>query len=230
MKKINIVILVLSEDTIPLYIEFKKLQEQTWDSYSIDGVKTYYFFGGGEDNKIVGNEIITKFPKNIENALQRTIKSLEILKNNGIEYDFIFRTNSSSYIDKELLYNFVYSIPLNKIYGGHIGRYGDIPYVSGSGILISKDLCELMIINKDNFDYSLIDDVSIGKLFKENRINIFPISRINIHPNTIIDCLDETHFSEIPKNRIMYRLKNNDRNFDLKSMITIHNSKYTNKE
>ena len=44
MKKINIVILVLSEDTIPLYIEFKKLQEQTWDSYSIDGVKTYYFF------------------------------------------------------------------------------------------------------------------------------------------------------------------------------------------
>jgi hypothetical protein len=225
----KIIILTLSENTIPLYIEFQKLQEETWDSIKVENVDNFYFFGG-EKNEIVGNKIMTNFPSDIEHCLHRTLKCIELLNDNNIDYDFIFRTNSSSYVDKELLYDFVLNLPLNGVYGGHIGKYEGISYVSGSGILMSKDLCELLILNKNNLDYSYIDDATIGKFFQENGINILPISRINIHPNIIIDCLDESHFFEIPKNRILYRLKNNDRNFDLKSMINIYNIKYANKK
>lgn len=50
-----------------------------------------------------------------------------------------------------------------------------VPYQSGTGILLNKNICQLIIKNKNNLRYDKIDDVSLGILLSNLRINISPL-------------------------------------------------------
>ncbi len=63
------------------------------------------------------------------------------------DWDFIFRTNSSSYINKNLLYEWALTQPLEKTYCGIDGG----GFASGCGVLISRDLIDIIRKNIDEY-------------------------------------------------------------------------------
>jgi len=151
----------------------------------------------------------------IPGILDKTIKAFDIIHNKlKLEYDFIFRTNISTFIHFEntfsYLKNFVtpekakkemyYIGPLVKLQwldkqsGIVDNTYWNTFFCSGTCIILSFALIENIVINRDKIHYNIIDDVSIGHYVSQvenvKKINIGP-SRFAFKPHNLI--LDRNH-------------------------------------
>lgn len=210
----KILILVLSYDDNAIYSKLMQTQKETWDSIEVDNVQTYYLLGNNDKNELINNHIYTSNSESIGNCGYKTIDSFEQIIN--MDFDYIFRTNSSSYVDKSLLKKFLIDKPIENFYCGIIGfdSTTQIEFCSGSGFFLSRNLVQLLIDNKHELDYSLIDDVCIGKFMKSKNI-IFTNSF-----RTDIVSSDEPHLDSFH-----YRLKTENRNEDINRMKKIFNSK-----
>jgi hypothetical protein len=97
---------------------------------------------------------------------------------------FIWRTNLSSVLDFAGLQRYLGTINSSGFYGGYVGKTvsgatvsgKDIFFASGAGFLMSRDVAEYLVLNKDLLRWDLIDDVAIGALL-EPRYGIVPIDR-----------------------------------------------------
>ena len=204
----KILILVLSHNDNGTYSKFLETQKETWDSIDEDGVETFYYFGNHVDNKIIGNNIHTKIPESLMTCGLKTLEAFKLILNK--DFDFLFRTNSSSYIDKKILKNLLKDKPKNKFYSGIIGTHDGISFCSGAGYVLSKDLVKLLTTNEDKIDHSLIDDVSFAKFFNSNNIKQINSERFDVVDN-----------SPIPLNYFHYRLKTENRKTDINNMKLI---------
>ena len=175
----KIIILILANDS-GIYLECQKL----WTTYMNlhPNIKSYFIKFDSElkTNILLNNNTI--FIKGNESfipgCLIKTIESINyVLKNE--DFDFIFRTNMSSVVDLNKLYNFV--INNKNDYSGVIGRHNNINFASGAGILLSKQICSNLITYKNLLNYNLLDDVSIGLLFQSNNVSIFPLTRFEAY-------------------------------------------------
>lgn len=100
---------------------------------------------------------------------------------NNLDFDYLFRTNTSSYINIEVLQkyildlnhneeNYLYSgIPINLIKST---TNEEIKFVSGAGILFNRNTLELLVSEEAFFDHDEWEDVGIGKLL--NKSEIYP--------------------------------------------------------
>jgi hypothetical protein len=90
---------------------------------------------------------------------------------------FIWRTNLSSVLDFAGLERYLGTIRSTGFYGGYVGKtVSEIWFASGAGFLMSRDVAEYLVLNKDSLRWDLIDDVAIGALL-EPRYGIVPIDR-----------------------------------------------------
>lgn len=213
----KILIIVLSfSDNGGIYDKFYLSQKNTWDSVYVEDVSTYYNFGGSLENYITGDRINVNTSEGIINCGIKTIEAFKLILEKNIDFDYVFRTNSSSYVDKSKLKSFLEDKPRTGYYAGACGNYDGFDYVSGSGIILSKDLVKLISDEKQKMKTKYIDDVMIGEFLKEN--GVFPknIYRFNIH-NTRNFNFDDDYF--------LYRCKSNDRNIDVDNLYLIHNLK-----
>lgn len=208
----KLLILVLSMKDGGIYDNFYETQKKTWDSIEVDGVETFYFFGNQIENKVVGNEILTSVPESLFNCGYKTLQALDLIKN--LEFDYIFRTNSSSYVDKKLIKEFLKDKPTSNFYSAILGFDNEIRFGSGCGYFLSKDLVNLVLENKNLWDHSIIDDISMAKLLLNFGIVPQESKRYDILG---IDSLPLDHFH--------YRFKTNYREMDIKNMKTLHSLK-----
>jgi hypothetical protein len=114
--------------------------------------------------------------------------SFESMGLSEAEYDefplFVWRTNLSSVLDFAGLQRYLGTINSSGFYGGYVGKTvsgatvsgKDIWFASGAGFLMSRDVAEYLVLNKDSLRWDLIDDVAIGALL-EPRYGIVPIDR-----------------------------------------------------
>lgn len=158
----KVIISVLSSNSYP-FTELENSIRETWVNLNEPNFKIFFYYGNHNKNEIVGDKILTDSDEGLFNVGHKTIKMFELIFNN-FEFDYIFRTNLSSYVDIIELKNFLQDMPKNNFYCGSFGEAAGIPFCSGSGYFISRDLVEKVIINKSNWDHSLIDDVSLGLL------------------------------------------------------------------
>ncbi len=139
--------------------------------------------------------------KNI--SLKTLLAFEEVYKN--FEFDYIFRTNTSSFINLRKLKTYIDENKKNLDYSGIvIDTKQKIKIASGAGFFISRKNIELILNNKKKFDTNFPDDVAVAKLLKE--YNIFPKNTIRkdlnetITPKDLIevlkpkDLLDSDHF------------------------------------
>jgi hypothetical protein len=213
MGNINILIVVLSyTDNNGVYDMFYESQKKTWDSIVVDGVKTLYNYGNYNTSHIIGDKINVTTKEDLWNCGYKTLESFELILNSGIQFDYIFRTNSSSYVDKQKLKDFLSDKPRNGYYAGHSDWDQNINYVSGSGIILSNDLVRILVSKKNKFTSNLMDDANIGYIL--NSSNFFPkqVDRCNYH-NYVINNLNCDNF--------LYRLRSDNRNVDLQNMYNI---------
>jgi hypothetical protein len=233
----KLLILVLSVEDGGIYDEFYKSQNDTWNSEIVNNVETYYLYGGSNINEINDKKVFTGieeflfmnpgvYYKSPLSAGVKTIKGLEML-NDIIDYDFVLRTNLSSYIDKKMIYDYLLDKPRSKYYSGCVGIenrdiFGnivkEITYASGSGFILSKDLVEFLIDHKNEIENNrFIDDAAIGKLL--NEYEIYPES---LHR---VDLINTDFDMESIKDGYFYRMKSINRDFDIKNMYKIHKNK-----
>tara|TARA_X000001036_G_C20668802_1_gene801689 strand:- start:778 stop:1512 length:735 start_codon:yes stop_codon:yes gene_type:complete len=167
----NLVILVLDSYT-PNSIRNSKTQKKTWVK-ECQPYSEVLFYKGGTDTVRKGLDLDLECGDTYSEMTTKTLKALEWVDSN-LPFDYIFRTNTSSYVNYPNLVSYLKKINKEKVdYCGFIGKHKDIEFVSGSGIILSKVAVKTIIENKGQLDKNLVEDVAIGKILKINKI--FPI-------------------------------------------------------
>ena len=177
----KIIILIITCKLEP-YISLTDTIKNTWAYENFDNIDIYYCYGDSEKLYVKNNEIYCPCIDNEKNIGNKTLMSFEWLLNNK-KFDYIFRSNTSSYINQKKLLEFITDKPINNFYSGIIGYDNEekIYFASGSGYFLSRDLVKLVVDNKNVLDYNILDDVALGKFLTKYQIINYPFyRRLNI--------------------------------------------------
>lgn len=158
----RVLILVLSSQKPP-YDTMMQTSFDTWDSVEVEGVETVFYCGEPfKDN----NSKVIYFPirEDYANMGHKLLEALEWCKSNK-EYDYIARVNSSCYVDKKELIKHVQTLTEN-VYGLIVPSSDNQPkWMWGGGqFLFSKETINLILENKDKWNHSIMDDLSISRM------------------------------------------------------------------
>lgn len=170
-------ILVLSSSTYPS-ARNKRAIKETWAKNVHEGVEVI-FYSAGKNEKFNGDELIVECGEDTSDIGFKTIKAFEWCTKN-LDFDFIFRTNTSSYIEVKNLVNHISTLKpeIEHLYQGFKASLpknenrNKIDFVSGAGILFSKSVIELLVKNKNEINYDEWDDVAFALFLKKH--NIYP--------------------------------------------------------
>lgn len=209
----HILILVLSYNDHAEYSELMKAQQATWDSIEFPLMKTVYYHGGREyaAKQIHSWSMQIAYPAS-DDYFEMHWKfklCLDHYRRFPIP-QLIFRTNSSSYIDKKLLHEFAQTLPKEKVYAG----WQSSDFISGAGFFLSPDVQEMLAGElKEGRRYE--EDVLIGRTLKR-----LGIGMIADHSR-----FDVREFRNPPLDRYHYRFKTEDRYQDAENMRRLHELK-----
>jgi hypothetical protein len=133
-----------------------------------------------------------------ENILLKTLIAIDYFTNRN-SYDFVIRTNISSIWDYPQLLTKLSTLPKTNLYCGLPGGVrGDMSYVSGSGMILTPDVCKKLIDSKDVLlGFGNIDDVDIGLMCYQLSIPVTVEKRHDIYDDTL----------EIPSGFYHYRVR-----------------------
>jgi hypothetical protein len=191
MKKI--IILVLTWDDNADYSIMDSAAKNTWGKSS-DEVKIYHYYFKPlefEGVDVVENNIFCSGYESVSRIGHKTLMALEYLLTQ--DFDYVFRTNSSSFIHIPNLISAMNNFPTEKFYSGRVLPYHttelNLDFVTGSGYILSRDLVEYVVKNKDNWSHHFADDVSVAKLLKE--YDVYPT------PHEWVKIIDYTNENEI---------------------------------
>lgn len=184
MKKI--LILVLSAD-FPPYDKMISTQKETWDSLKVEGSETLYYCG--ESTK-TDTETIIYLPvkESLKTMGEKTLQALEYALKNR-EFDYIARVHSSCYVSKQKLVDYVQGLPETNVFEGLVAPDPDGDYCWGGGhYLVSKDVVQKIVENRDKWNHKYMEDKSMSYLVKELGIpfrdgNACSINRMDDDPN-----------------------------------------------
>ena len=179
----KIIILILSSNNFSEYADMYEI----WKKYMNIHPNIQSFFI--ENDKFLDEDIVLNKENNtiyckgdetyIPGILNKTIKSIDYCLNN-FEFDYIYRTNLSTVVNLDKLYSYVLNNSID--YAGNIYNKKD-DFVTGTGILLSKQACIKLVEDKSLINHDIIDDVAIAnalkKYYKIIHINRYGIKNIN---------------------------------------------------
>lgn len=175
MKKILIVVMSCESE---FFEEQVKTIKETWAKDILD--KKYpnidfIYYKGTLNTHSFNKEtrlLNVQCEDDLNNTYKKTYYALNLI-NKSFEYDYIFRTNTSTYVNVELLNAFVQSLDNDEIFWTSeiyslIEANCPTPlclYGRGNGILFSKKLVEIFLKEGINLLYmEQVDDVMIGNV------------------------------------------------------------------
>jgi hypothetical protein len=177
----------------PLRIASRGLRTLSKDSVYL---KYQHLIGAWASRRPVrsdGDSIRTGVPENYVQTNAKLRATLSHLVSTD-RFNYLLRTNTASYVDRKRLKEWVTTLPEERYYGGVILEKDGIPFVSGRGILMSRDVVEAAVADRD-WQFGYTDDVALGHSML--RIGIKPqfIPRIDISsPDDIaLDTLGQHH-------------------------------------
>lgn len=154
------------------------------------------------DDKKVTN-LLVKFP-----STHMTLPVVEIAFYryflNHFDANFLYMSNTSSYVNTDNLQKFVDNISeTKKIYGGSFQTFAEVKYASGSNRLLSRDLVAHLVNKFKHWDFSLVEDVSMGKLLESESFTEVNIPSLTFSTVDEINSVNPMEFT----NNIHFRLK-----------------------
>ncbi len=194
----KILILVLASNTYPSRRN-EKVIKKTW-AIKDTANTNIIFYKSGKHISFKNNDLTVVAGKKTTDIGLKTIKAFEWASKN-IEFDYIFRTNTSSYVNISELQkkiktlnnkNYIYSgikmsLPKNEF-------RKKIDFISGAGILFNKNTINLILKNKDEFDKNEMDDVALGKLLQNHEVVPTSGSRFDIKGNITKQELSDKYY------------------------------------
>lgn len=212
----KILILVLSYNAPP-FDSLMRAQMETWNSVHHDDVQTIFYHGSNDDFiPVLKEDGRLILPCNDAYYQMQWKMKLALDCVWGMNWDLIFRTNSSSYVHKRRLIGYADSLPTEKLYGGWEIKTNpgtEFNIVSGAGIFLSRDTAEILK-NELPEGEAAEEDYLAGQILNGN--HKIPIlcdkSRYDVGQ----------YVGDPPKDRYHYRLKNGDRMNDVKNFFKLH--------
>lgn len=217
----KILILVCSSHQPP-YDSFMKAQKETWDSIIHPNIETVFYHGSG-DNTWEGNVYRSDCAHGYYTQHWKHKQAIDACWEK--DWDIVFRTHSSSYVDKEKLYEFAKDLPTEKTYGGwKLGEGMDSiiwngheilqECISGAGIFYSRDIADILRKNIPE-GQNIEEDVLSGRI----------LQTFGIRPS-----FDDRSRQDIQgpwgtRDSYHYRIKTADRRQDINTMYLLHKLK-----
>lgn len=154
------------------YINDEEIIRETWGKDIIDGKYenlSIYFYRGGAEKEYLDEEkhiIHLTSGDELNDTLVKSMDAFKWLKNKGLEFDYIIRTNTSTYINVNAILDFLKrGQTTQKVYGPCINispsSYG-IPYLPGYFLILGKDIVNIFYECK--YHDKCVDDVGFGLL------------------------------------------------------------------
>lgn len=225
-------IFVLSSHNPP-YAAMIDTAMQTWDAQLLAGTRTVYYCGnpvGGDTDRVVS------FDSGVEDY--KTISRKNMLAYEWalrLPWDYMARVNSSCYVHKRRLLDHVQSLPQNGVMRGLISGATHTcgvkrPFMWGGGqFIMSRDVVEAMVENKELCRHDVMEDVAMSELAQEcgfaiNGNGLF--ASINkqdektwmaLSYNSAVDSFEFTDFADIKRlsDQFFFRVKHDpDRRVD----------------
>lgn len=175
MKKILILAMSCNQD---FFIKQEKAIKDTWAKDIINNkyqnIDFLIYKGDSEKNVLDKNEntLYLRCEDDINNTFKKTYYALSLISKN-FDYDYIFRTNTSTYINVKLLNEFIQSLEDDSILwtsdmyslSESLCPYPLYLYGRGNGLLFSKKLVNIILKEGINFIYlRQHDDWTIGNI------------------------------------------------------------------
>jgi hypothetical protein len=230
MNNPRVLVLVLASDTDPLYCAFQILWRQYMKSHpNIDA----YFYKGhpniSQDAFLSDeNTLLIKIKEGLDTCYEKTLKAFEFFSNKLDTYDYVFRTNLSSFVYFPHYLNFCKSLPKRVCCAAFIGVRSEdgLQFPAGAGFTLSPDLVKRLIQERPALEVQ--DDVSIGRALQRWNIPIIQTPRLDILFEDDMKVIDMIPIND--SSIFHYRLKNieGNRNLDIK-IYTLLLSKYYSK-
>jgi hypothetical protein len=190
---------VIIASNIPKFQRLKRAQLETWVR-DFKGIAPIYFIYGngklgiGESNleKLWDSpgeakasfppldysleqenefELIFNSVSGWDEILPNTLAAFRHIKDIG-KFDFLIRTNLSSYWNRENTVALLRELPLTGTYAGPL-RSRSFNYVEGDAMIFSSDVTDLMLENRHLLNSRMIDDLAIADLL--SKFNILPL-------------------------------------------------------
>ena len=137
----------------------------------------------------------------------------------NLEFDYIYRTNISSYVNIERLIQFGERLPSGDVYSGPFAKHDEIKFASGSGYFLSKSLVRKVVDESSFWNHAEIDDVALGQLISRlGGIKFVDARRIDFDTPADVFKLSQEEFDSV----FHYRCKHEDWNKTIQIMKNIH--------
>ena len=201
----KVLILILST-TDQRYTEFIKACKRTWVQRAEQNSIPCIFYQGAASNDIFElNELNLAVDDSLDSTGIKLFRALKYIEESGIKYDYIYRTNLSSYIFIENFINWANTITHEDLYSGVIVKANlnhrwpyrfmcklaerfqpenTIPFASGAGFWISRKNIQ-RILSDTKLDFRLADDSMIGECLHRHGIKITPALRIDFNGDSV---------------------------------------------
>jgi len=143
--------------------------ERTWGK---DQRVNTIFYQGGENRSFMKKNILKlNVPSSQESVHEKGFKAFEWALDN-LDFDVVYRCTTTTYLNIDNLLSFLKDKEMNNFLCGvhltfphhEVPEDEKITFISGAGCFFSRDVVEKLIDNKNLYDFSLNDDVAIGKL------------------------------------------------------------------
>ena len=146
--------------------------------------------------------IMVGVPEDIRHLSVKILSALEMLIHR--EYKVIIRITVSSILNPKLLMEFCSNVIQEEsiYYGGRQIKQSDgFEFVSGSFTVWNKSAVDFLLDSRKNLDFSLVDDVCFGRIF---RLAGIPVRVI---PSLIVRDTSEIPANEILKKTVHFRCR-----------------------
>lgn len=153
--------MVISSQLDP-YGKMANTSEETWDSIEVPGVDSVFYFGGPVRPN-TNKRIYFDFKEAYNVMSLKTVEAFKWALANK-EFDYIARVNSSTYVKKDSLIEYVQTLPGNNVFNGLVVDGEKSNWVWGPFFILSKDVVEAVVKNEAKIDHRVMDDVGLSKL------------------------------------------------------------------
>ena len=227
----KILILILST-TDPRYAEFIRACERTWVQRAKQhSIRCIFYQGAASNDMLELDELKLAVDDSLDSTGIKLFNAFNYIEKSGIEYDYIYRTNLSSYIFIENFINWANTLTNDDLYAGVILKFNlndrwpyrfmcrlaerfhpenSIPFASGAGFLISRKNVQ-RILSDTELDFRLTDDPMVGECLHRHGVEITPVSRIDFNGDSIRYFADVSGKLEQIKHCFHIRCRSEDR-------------------
>lgn len=228
-REVKILVLIIDSNTAPVYGELEKI----WRCYmhlDPEHIESYFIRGDpdlSQEYEIKGDIIFSKTAECLlPGVLNKTLLSMECLlpRLKAENFDYVLRTNLSSFYYFPNLLKTLKDLPKKQCYFSFPLRSKRLPpgqninYGSGAGFILSIDLVEELVQNKNElWNCEIIDDAAIGRFFKD-KVEIIPAERVVFNSLKKWKRADKKAI----KNAYHFRVKNKKPHLRLDHDIIIH--------